>query len=101
MLKKAISKESIEDAKGRPPAQSTVVVKPISKPAPEGVHRVAMPGQDIPDVKKKVSTKGGDYPVFKKSSTNAQEFRSAFATARKSGKSSFSFGGRKYSTKVK
>ena len=101
MLKKSISRESIEDVKGKTPDQSTVVVKKIPKPAGTGEKRYAMPGQDIPDVKKKVETKGGSYPVYKKDSTNASEFRSAFSAARKAGKSSFSFAGRKYSTKVK
>lgn len=101
MLKKAISRESIEGAKGKTPDQSTVVIKKIPKPSGASEKRYAMPGQDIPDVKKKVETKGGSYPVFKKDSINASEFRSAFSAARKAGKTSFSFGGRKYSTKVK
>lgn len=48
-----------------------------------------------------VKTKGGDYPVYKKSSDKAASFRKAFATARKSGKKTFTWDGRKYNTKVK
>ena len=48
-----------------------------------------------------VKTKGGDYPVYKKSSDKAASFRKAFAAARKSGKKTFTWDGRKYNTKVK
>ena len=48
-----------------------------------------------------VKTKGGDYPVYKKKSSAAQSFRSAFAAARKSGEKVFTWKGRKYTTKTK
>lgn len=46
-------------------------------------------------------TGGGDYPTYKKDSNMAGNFRSAFAAARKAGKSTFTWNGRKYNTKVK
>lgn len=46
-------------------------------------------------------TKGGDYPVYSKSSSKAAEFRAAFAAARKAGKQVFTWEGRKYNTKLK
>jgi len=49
----------------------------------------------------KTKTKGGNYPSFKKDSTIAKDFRSAFAKAKRDGKSTFMWDGRKYSTKTK
>ena len=46
-------------------------------------------------------TKGGDYPIYKKKSAEAGSFRHAFAAARKTGKKTFTWRGRKYNTKVK
>lgn len=43
----------------------------------------------------------GDYPVYKKDSATAADFRKAFASARKEGKSVFTWQGRKYNTKLK
>ena len=48
-----------------------------------------------------VATKGGDFPVYKKKSPQAQSFNSAFAAARKSGAKEFTWNGRSYNTKVK
>lgn len=48
-----------------------------------------------------VKTKGGNYPVYAKKSDKAASFRKAFAAARKSGKKTFTWDGRKYNTKVK
>ena len=50
---------------------------------------------------KSVKTRGGDYPVYAKKSSEAKSFRSAFAAARKAGKKVFTWQGRKYTTKVK
>jgi hypothetical protein len=47
------------------------------------------------------STKAGTYPIYKKKSDSAKNFRSAFADARKAGKKTFTWQGRKYTTKVK
>lgn len=49
----------------------------------------------------KTKTKGGTYPTFKKDSVIAKDFKSAFAKARREGKSTFMWDGRKYSTKTK
>lgn len=48
-----------------------------------------------------VRTKGGDYPVYNKNSSQAASFRAAFAAARKAGKKVFTWEGRKYNTKLK
>ena len=50
---------------------------------------------------KQVATKGGTYPVYKKKSETAQHFRDAFKAARKAGKKTFTWNGKKYNTKVK
>jgi hypothetical protein len=41
------------------------------------------------------------YPVYKKGSSNAASFRTAFAAARKAGKGEFTWEGRRYNTKLK
>ena len=46
-----------------------------------------------------VPTKTGAYPVYKKDSEAAGNFRSAFAAASKAGKKTFEWNGRSYSTK--
>lgn len=49
----------------------------------------------------KKASGGGSYPVYKKDSAQAADFRKAFASARKEGKSVFTWEGRKYNTKLK
>ena len=46
-------------------------------------------------------TEGGAYPTYKKKSRPAKSFRKSFAAARKAGKKTFMWDGRKYTTKVK
>ena len=46
-------------------------------------------------------TKAGNYPVYSKVSSGAKSFRAAFADARKSGRKTFTWQNRKYTTKVK
>jgi len=58
-------------------------------------------GQARQDKVGQVKTGGGAYPVYKKGSKTAQDFRSAFAAARKAGKGEFTWQGRRYNTKVK
>lgn len=48
-----------------------------------------------------VTTKGGNFPVFKKGSISAHAFREAFAQAREAGLKVFEFNGLRYTTKVK
>ena len=48
-----------------------------------------------------VKTKGGEYGVFKKKSAAAGSFRSAFAKARAAGKKTFTWDGKRYTTKMK
>jgi hypothetical protein len=45
-------------------------------------------------------TKGGDFPQYVKNSAKAKTYREAFAAARKAGKDTFSWDGRKYTTEV-
>lgn len=53
------------------------------------------------DVTGGVKTKAGTYKTFKKKSAAAGSFRSAFATARKSGKKTFTWNGKRYTTEQK
>lgn len=46
-------------------------------------------------------TKGGTYGIYKKKSAAAGSFRSAFATAKKAGKKTFTWNGKRYTTKTK
>ena len=46
-------------------------------------------------------TEGGAFPTYKKESKKAKSFRSAFAEASKAGKKTFTWDGRKYTTKKK
>ena len=46
-------------------------------------------------------TRGSNYPVYPKKSSQAASFRSAFASARKAGKKTFTWEGRLYNTKLK
>lgn len=48
-----------------------------------------------------VQTKGGTYNVYKKDSSAAKSFRSAFSDARKAGKKTFTWNGKKYTTEQK
>ena len=48
-----------------------------------------------------VKTKGGEYGVYKKKSAAAGSFRSAFAKARAAGKKTFTWDGKRYTTKMK
>ena len=48
-----------------------------------------------------VKTKGGEYGIFKKKSAAAGSFRSAFAKARAAGKKTFTWDGKRYTTKMK
>lgn len=50
---------------------------------------------------KQTPTKAGTYPSYSKGSNMASDFKSAFSSARKSGKKEFTWNGRKYNTKVK
>lgn len=53
------------------------------------------------DVTGGVKTKAGTYKTFKKSSAAAKDFRSTFAIAKKKGYKTFTWNGKKYSTKTK
>ena len=81
-------KKKKEKKKDKPVADKKVADKPVAPPKKD-------------EAKKVVKTKGGDYPVYKKDSKPAKSFRSAFASARKAGKKTFSWDGRTYTTEVK
>jgi hypothetical protein len=53
------------------------------------------------DVTGGVKTKAGTYKTYKKKSAAAKSFRSAFADAKKTGYKTFTWNGKKYSTKTK
>ena len=46
-------------------------------------------------------TKGGDYKTYAKGSSAAKNFRSAFAAAKKAGKKTFTWNGKRYTTETK
>ena len=48
-----------------------------------------------------VKPKGGEYGIYKKKSAAAGSFRSAFAKARAAGKKTFTWDGKRYTTKMK
>ena len=49
----------------------------------------------------KVKTKGGTYKTYKKDSSAARSFRSAFDSAKKAGYKTFTWEGKRYNTKTK
>lgn len=53
------------------------------------------------DVTGGVKTKAGTYKTYKKNSTAAKDFRSAFAAAKKKGYKTFTWNNKKYNTKTK
>jgi len=92
-----------------PPQQ----VKPKSSPAVSSTSKTpakssftpkkttAKGGKGVSTLAGAKKTAGGDYPIYKKDSKPAGDFRSAFAAARKAGKSEFTWNGRRYNTKTK
>lgn len=76
-----------------PTVNKPVVKKEVAKKAVEAGKTPSSTGS------RKDTVKG--YPVYKKDSAEAKDFRSAFAAARKAGKSEFTWQGRKYNTKIK
>lgn len=84
----SMSRSSAAPAK---PAAKAAPAKPAAKAAPAAKDASS----------KQVATKGGNYPVYAKKSGEAQDFRSAFAAARKSGKKEFTWQGRRYTTEMK
>lgn len=67
--------------------------RPVDKVHPE-LHTVTR--KDT-----RVKTKGGDYPVYRKDTTSSKSFSKTFGAARKAGKKTFEWQGRKYTTKTK
>ena len=59
-------------------------------------------GATVPGAKGvSVKTKGGEFPVYRKSSTTAKSFKQAFRQARIDKKDTFKWQGRTYSTELK
>jgi hypothetical protein len=81
-----------------PPRVST---KTKTQTAPAGADAYTPVRTKIDKPVKTVKTKGGDYHVYKKGSGTAKSFRQAFREARKAGKSTFTWQGRKYTTALK
>lgn len=92
--KKTTTKRTTTPVPKKKPSQSRKTPTPKRKPSSSSSKSSEKPV-------KIVKTKGGDYNVYKKSSKKAQSFRSAFANARKAGKKTFTWNGKKYTTKVK
>lgn len=73
-----------------PKAPAPATTTPVSKVGEKGVN------SSLTGLKK---TKGGDYPVYSKGSDKAAGFDKAYGAAKKAGKGTFSWEGRKYRTK--
>jgi len=76
--------QSSKPSRATPIKPASKSSKPTSKPSNKPV--------------KTVKTKGGDYKVYRKGSDKAKSFRSAYAAAKKAGKKTFTWDGRKYTT---
>lgn len=80
---------------------------PQSADVAGGTPPVSRPSVESQKPLSSVKTKGGDYPVYKKGSSDSNEFAAAFAAAlaetRKAGKKigTFEWRGRRYSTALK
>ena len=66
--------------------------------APVDQSKRPKPGASVTRKDTTVKTKGGDYPVYRKDTTSSKSFSKSFAAARKAGKKTFEWQGRKYST---
>lgn len=83
------------------PGANTAAGKAVAKGVADTAAKVKAKAAPSSKSVKTVHTKGGDYPVYKKDSAEAQSFRGAFADARKAGKKTFTWQGRSYTTEVK
>lgn len=96
--------QALEDKKkGKPVAKKEVAKTAVEKgktPASTGARQAAPKKAGAPKATPKAKP-SAEYKTFKKDSTEAKDFRSAFAAARKAGKSEFTWQGRKYNTKIK
>jgi len=87
--------------KGRPKATASKTSTKTSTKAElrkkaEAKENIAASASKVTGSKK---TKGGEYKTFAKGSTAAQSFRSKYASAKKAGQKTFTWNGKKYSTK--
>ncbi|WP_026012477.1 hypothetical protein [Stutzerimonas stutzeri] len=82
--------------------RNTPAAAPASKPASSQKTEAAKPkASGKTESAKPSASKGSNYPVYPKKSSQAASFRSAFASARKAGKKTFTWEGRLYNTKLK
>jgi hypothetical protein len=88
-----IAKKDVEKAKAFVKLPPNVDIKKV-----KSTGKIRGEGEDVASV---TLTGGGIYPTYKKKSEPAKNFKSAFAAARKAGKKTFTWDGRKYTTKVK
>ena len=92
-VEKAAAKKSKDDFKTG--ASKADLYKPVDQS--KGVSKAKTVTRKDTTVK----TEGGDYPKYRKDTTSSKSFSKTFAAARKAGKKTFEWQGRKYSTKIK
>lgn len=95
-----VPKTALARIKERNKGRASVLGTPAPKPAPSKPAAKPAPSKPAGAVKT-VSTKGGNYPVYKKDSAEAKSFGAAFNEAREKGLKVFPWQGRSYSTKKK
>lgn len=84
-----------------PPAKAAPQPKVSVREARPAYTDVSSPPRMPRNFGKPETKKDGGYTVYDKNSDEAKDFRSAFAAARKAGKDTFTWQGRKYTTEVK
>jgi len=96
------------DKKDKPKAKTKPKTAPKAKPASKPKSKPKAKPKSKTNLSavrntptSSVKTKGGDYSVYRKSSSTAGSFRKAYAAAKKGGKTTFSWQGRKYAVKDK
>ena len=91
-----------QDKKGKPSTKKVAAKTPVpaSTTASKGAGNRAS-NQAASKITGRKMTRAGEYKTFAKDSSAAQKFRSAFATAKKAGKKTFTWNGKKYTTQTK
>jgi hypothetical protein len=91
-----------QDKKRRPSTKKVAAKTPVpaSTTASKGAGNRAR-NQAASKITGRKMTRAGEYKTFANDSSAAKNFRSAFATARKAGKKTFTWNGKKYTTKTK
>ena len=99
---KAVKRYGVNKTTGKSVKQGTYKTNVVTGkvPTPKPKTR-SLKAKSATKAKTASSAKAKNYPVYKKSSAKAGSFRSAFSAARKAGKSTFMWEGRKYTTEMK